>query len=94
MRIAHTSMMPLVERLTIGSCAGASGSFFTSDSEDSGNSATKIHPPRPSDIEPGSYPNVLNGQRQAQNEFDWQRQQNTDRKKLKGQILEQARACQ
>ena len=25
-------MMPLVERLTIGSCAGSLGSFFTSDS--------------------------------------------------------------
>ena len=39
------SIMPLVERLTIGSCAGISGSFFTTnDSLGSVASATKGHP--------------------------------------------------
>ncbi len=32
--------MPLVERLTIGSCTGSSGSLFTNDSLVSGESAT------------------------------------------------------
>ena len=36
--------MPLVERLTIGSFTGSSGSFFTSASLASVESATKGHP--------------------------------------------------
>src|SRR6266508_3775430 len=37
------SMMPLVERLTMGSCAGTSGSLFTNDSLASVESATRDH---------------------------------------------------
>src|SRR5215203_1454171 len=89
---AEISIQPLVERLTIGSAAGTSASLLTNDSPGPGVSATMILPPRYSYIEPGSYPHILDGQAQPQNQFHRQRQQHTDCKKLEGQILKQARA--
>ena len=55
-----------------------------------------ISPPRylKIDIQPGNHPYVLDGQSQAQKQFHRQRQQHTHCKKLKRQVLEQARARQ
>src|ERR1051326_4635629 len=53
-----------------------------------------IYPPHNSDIEPGSYPNVLDRQSQTKNQFYRQRQQHTHRKKLECQVLQEARARQ
>src|SRR5260370_33456087 len=83
-------MRPLVERPTIGSRAGNSGSFFTNDSAAPEESATTIVPPRSSYVEPGSYPHILNRQSKSQNQFHRKRKQNTHSKKLKSQVLQQA----
>src|SRR5947207_14020684 len=87
-------MRPLVERLTIGSCVGKSGSRFAKDSAGTEESATKIVPPRSSYIEIGCYPHVLDCQSQSQDQFNGQRQQDAHSEELKRQILQQARPGQ
>src|SRR5687768_4652724 len=96
---AQTSIQPLVERLTIGSRAGSSCSLLINDSligdspigdsPGAGESATTILPPEFSDVEPRSYPDVLDRQRETQDQFHGQRQQHAHREKLKSQILKQ-----
>ncbi len=53
-----------------------------------------IVPPPYSNVEPGSHPHILNREHQPQDQFHRQRQQHTDRKKLKRQVLQQAGARQ
>src|SRR5919205_2077189 len=91
---APISIQPLVDLLAIGSCAGRSASLLINDSRRSVDSATMIFPPRSSYVEPGSYPHILDGQSKTQNEFDRQCQQHAYGKKLKGQVLQKARARQ
>src|SRR5688572_33446589 len=80
------SRIELVERLTIGSRSG-SVSRVTSDSVGSVGSAMVLN--SGSDVEPGSYPNVLNRKYQPQYEFHRHRQQYGHRKKLKRHVLKQ-----
>src|SRR5215217_2328703 len=91
---ALTIIQPLVDLLAMGSAAGRSASRLINDSRGSGDSATMIFPPRSSYVEPGSYPHILDGQSKTQNEFDRQCQQHAHGKKLKCQVLQQARAGQ
>src|ERR1041384_4640366 len=91
---ADTSIQPLVERLTIGSCAGRSASLLINDSRGSGASATMIFPPRCLYVEPWSYPHIFNRQSQTQNELHRQCQQHAHRKKLKSEVLKQTRSGQ
>src|SRR6185436_2421673 len=98
-RMAHTNMMPLVERLTMGSCAGSSGSFLTNDSVASGDSATRDHSSAivswgPSNVEPGSYPDVLDRQSQSQKQLYRHRQQYAHCEKLESQVLQDTRPVQ
>src|SRR5215207_8321002 len=87
--------MALVERLTMGSGAGASGSRRASLSV-SGVSATGKNPPLevPSDVEPGSDPDVLDGESQAQYELDGEEPEHRDGEELEGQVLEDRGARQ
>src|ERR1044072_9996883 len=87
--------MALVERLTMGSEAGASGSRLASLSV-SGVSATGINPPLevPSDVEPGSDQDVLDGEGQAQNELDREEPEYRDSEELEGYVLKDARPRQ
>src|ERR671920_79005 len=87
--------MALVERLTMGSGAGASGSRLASLSV-SGVSATGKNPPLevPSDVEPGGNPDVLDGERQAQYELHGEEPEHRDGEELEGQVLEEARPRQ
>src|SRR5215208_5027094 len=87
--------MALVERLTMGSGAGASGSRLASLSV-SGVSATGMNPPLEvlSDVEPGSDQDVLDREQQAQQELDREEPQHRDGEELEGQVLEDARARQ
>src|SRR5215213_3389347 len=87
--------MALVERLTMGSGAGASGSRLASLSV-SGVSATGMNPPLefPSDVEPGRDQDVLDGEGQAQDELDGEEPQHRDGEELEGQVLQDARPRQ
>src|SRR5215218_2761511 len=85
-------MTALVERLTMGSGAGASASRLASLSV-SGVSATGMNPPLevPSDVEPGRDPDVLDGEEQAQQELHGEEPEHRDGEELEGQVLEDAR---
>src|SRR3712207_8188768 len=79
----------------MGSGCGASASRFASLSV-SGVSATGMNPPLevPSDVEPGSDPDVLDGEGQPQNELDGEEPEHRDGEELEGQVLEDAGARQ
>src|SRR5215212_7145024 len=87
--------MALVERLTMGSAAGASGSRLASLSV-SGVSATGINPPLevPSDVEPGRDQDVLDGEEQAQQQLHGEEPEHRDGEELEGQVLEDGGARQ
>src|SRR5215510_7393417 len=91
---ADASIQPLVEWLTIGSCAGKSASLLINDSLVSRESATMIFPPRYSYVEPWSYPHILDGQSQTQSKLHRQSQQHTYCEELERQVLQQARSRQ
>src|SRR5215213_2776529 len=91
---ALTSIQPLVERLVMGSSAGTSGSLLINDSSRPGDSATMIFLHHASDVEPGSYPHILNRENQSQEKLRRQRQQHADRKELEHHVLQQAGSCQ
>src|SRR5918999_6335463 len=80
------SRIELVERLTIGSRSG-SASRLTSDSVGSVGSAMFLK--NGSDVEPGTYPNVLDRKYQPQNQFHRHRQQHGHREELKRHVLKQ-----
>src|SRR5215210_7830269 len=79
----------------MGSGAGASGSRLASLSV-SGVSATGINPPLevPSDVEPGSDPDVLDGEEQAQQQLHGEEPEHRDGEELEGQVLEDGGALQ
>src|SRR5215207_2829562 len=87
--------MALVERLTMGSGAGASLLRLASLSV-SGVSATGMNPPLevPSDVEPGRDQDVLDGEGQPQDELDGEEPEHRDGEELEGQVLQDARPRQ
>src|SRR3989440_9972008 len=90
-------MMALVERLVIGSGAGASAVSFLTSLPVSGVSATKLflRSPLPSsDVEPGRDPDVLDREQEAQQQLNREQEQKRDGEELERHVLKQARSIQ